>query len=323
MNTRITQFIYPVTITLLWLLCTGWLFYAKLLPTLLGGEAPAYTSEMPAEGAEAEPVYWKMIWKGRQIGYAANHVVATDTGAEMRSLVRFEKLELAAMLQELFGPLAALMAPVDEKAKITLQVANRAHLDEDSVLQKFESVVDLPGAPRMIEVEGVSDGKGSLEITANMQSNGDRQQMFNRTIEAPSSGSLGDGFAPRARMTGLKIGQKWTVPVRQTFSPTQAIQMLEAEVTHHELIFWNGDTIETLVVVYRPEASSNIGAARKPNGRMWVTRSGEVLRQQVIAANLMVEFQRIADGKAPPGAEAAIGERFPNNFADAATAAGK
>jgi len=314
MNRRIAQAVFPVAITLFWLLSMGWLFYAKLLPPMLGSRAPDYVSQMPTAGKPAEPVYWKMIWEGRKIGYAANHAVATEDGAEMRSLVKFEELELAAMLKQLFGPLAAVIAPGDEKTKMSLQVANRAKLDRESNLQTFESVVDLPSAPRMIQVYGAARGKGDFHITATMRSFGEKQQMYDRTITLPPAATVRDGLAPRTQMKGREIGQKWTVPVQQTFSPTQAMQMLEAEVTQHELIVWNGKTVETLVVVYRPEASSTIGAARKPNGRVWVNSSGDVLKQQVIAANLTVEFERMPSGNAPAGAATAIGEDFSSNF---------
>ena len=115
-------------------------------------------------------------------------------------------------------------------------------------------------------------------------------------VDLPRDALVGDSLSPRSELRNLRVGQQWTIPVYRPFPPNSPVQILLARVEKSEFFDWEGELVETYVVVYRDEAGTGINSARKPIGRTWVQPDGTVLRQEVMLSNLRFTFDRL-----PPG----------------------
>jgi hypothetical protein len=71
------------------------------------------------------------------------------------------------------------------------------------------------------------------------------------------------------------------------------MDVLQATVEGRERLRWNGDEIDTLVVVYRADPGATFGAARLPRGKVWVDGSGTVLRQEIVVFESKLAFLRL------------------------------
>ena len=93
-------------------------------------------------------------------------------------------------------------------------------------------------------------------------------------------------------MPGLVMGKRWTVPV---YSPlrggTAALEVLHAEVVGEETLFWEDRLLRVDLVVYRDDPSSH----HEPCCRIWVDRSGRVLKQESMIFGSTLTFVRRSD----------------------------
>ena len=106
---------------------------------------------------------------------------------------------------------------------------------------------------------------------------------------------IGDELSPQATLPGLTEGRRWTVPVYSPLRPGQSpLEILHAEVSGEETIFWEDSLVRVHVVAYREDPSSN----REPRSRLWVDRSGRVLRQEAALLGARVSFVRRSDAEA-------------------------
>ncbi len=78
-------------------------------------------------------------------------------------------------------------------------------------------------------------------------------------------------------MPGLHVGQTWTEPVYNPLNPEGPLDVLQARVDRHDTRPWNGQAVDTVVVVY----SSISDTSHAPRGVLWVDREGNVLRQEM------------------------------------------
>ena len=90
----------------------------------------------------------------------------------------------------------------------------------------------------------------------------------------------------------LHVGQSWTIPVYRAFPPNSPVQIVEAKVERHDIIFWEGSDIETMLVVYRMDAGSGLRATSQATAREWVRPDGTVLRQELVFSGLTLRFER-------------------------------
>ena len=106
---------------------------------------------------------------------------------------------------------------------------------------------------------------------------------------------LGDELSPHAMLPGLVTGQQWTVPVYSPLRPAQSpIEILHAEVEGSESIFWDDHLVTVDLVSYRDDPASH----REPRARLWVDRTGRVLRQEAAAMGRKILFERRNDADA-------------------------
>jgi hypothetical protein len=122
-----------------------------------------------------------------------------------------------------------------------------------------------------------------------------QRQIFHHTMHLPPEILLTDSVSPRPELKHLRVGQTWTLPVYRAFPPNQPVQVVQATVERHEIIFWEGVDIETLLVVYHSDSGAEIQAARSALGKEWVRSDGTIVRQEVSLAGMRIQFERLGD----------------------------
>jgi hypothetical protein len=132
---------------------------------------------------------------------------------------------------------------------------------------------------------------------------------YETTRHIPTHLALGDELSPQATIPGLTVGRHWTVPVYSPLRPGQTpIEILHAEVTGEETVYWEDGLVQTHLVAYREDPTSD----REPRCRLWVDRRGRVLRQEAALLGARVAFVRRSDADAARLAESdALGEAEP------------
>jgi hypothetical protein len=294
---------YHLLVFVLWLTAMSWLVVEKVLPPVLGGSPPDYDSVLT--DATPEPVCWRIRWNDETLGSVASQVVEHPDGiSEMRSVVRFDSLPLESMLSELLGVLAKVAQPLmggAEDYRITAVLATQLWFDDERRLQGFHTILDLGDVEGFVTIRGRVTSDQKLDVVASLSEGlvpAEQQggwEMLHQQIELPPNALVGDSFAPRAELKDLYVGQSWTIPVYRPFPPNSPVQIVEAEVERHDVILWEGEDIETMVIVYRTDAGSGIRASRDPVGTEWVRRDGMVLRQEIAFASLRLSFERTED----------------------------
>ncbi len=281
----------------------SWLALDKLLPPLLGGQAPDYHSAVAEAPLQPPPVAWRLIWEERPVGYAVTRVRPAHHGAELRSLVHFEQLEVKRILQQLFGGFARLLPALgDDGFRLDMKIASRLRFNDENLLSRIDTSIGIAETPHVLNLHGnVAEGN-TLDIVAFSGSRfpdankADGGTVYRQQLDLPRDALVGDAFAPNSELKNLTVGQTWTIPVYRPFPPNSPVQIIEASAERLELLYWNGEPVEVMVVAYRGEAGSGIAAARRPTGRVWVRPDGLVLRQEVMFSSLRLIFERIPEG---------------------------
>ena len=118
---------------------------------------------------------------------------------------------------------------------------------------------------------------------------------FETTRYLPANVTLGDELSPQATLPGLYHGRRWTVPM---YSPVRSapspIEILHAEVSGGKMLAWKQTVVPVDLVVYREDPTSN----RPPRSRLWVERSGRVLKQETTTMGSRLTFLRMSDEEA-------------------------
>ena len=172
---------------------------------------------------------------------------------------------------------------------LTLEATGRVEIDRAGQLTSFNSAIDLPGSDGKILLTGTVD-KG--EVTIVIRSG---EMVYETKRFLPETMMLGDELSPHAMLPGLVTGQQWTVPVYSPLRPAQSpIEILHAEVEGSESIFWDDHLVTVDLVSYRDDPSSH----REPRARLWVDRTGRVLRQEASAMGRKILFVRRNDAEA-------------------------
>jgi hypothetical protein len=295
---------YVAFVVLFWLTAMSWLAVEKVMPPLVGGKSPDYRAPLAAARKGSPPVAWRLVWEERVIGHAITRVrPVADGGAEMRSVVRFEKLDVKKLLEQLLGAFSRLVPSLgDEELRFDMTIVSRLRFDREHVLRELDTSLEVADMPRVLNLHGEAPGGRTLDVVV---FSGNRRpdfadagsEIFRQQIELPRDALVGDAFAPNSELKDLQVGQSWTVPVYRPFPPNSPVQIIEAKAERLELIHWDHDQIEVVVVAYRSEAGSGIGAAREPIGRAWVRPDGLVLKQEVLFSNVRLEFQRLTEAE--------------------------
>lgn len=296
--------LFTGVVIVFWAVTMTWLFLEKVIPPLLGGDPPDYTSDIAEPRDEQPPESWRLRWNGKTIGYAAARTDIRPSGrVERYTYVEFQDLPLEALLSELLGPMAAVIKPMLQEGrdlKLDMMVATRMRFNEMKRLTGFDTTIDLAGAKDFLKLRGGVGEDGKLLVIAQM-SNGSagRREHFRHSVQLPPEALIEGSLVPRPELRDLHVGQTWTIPVFRAFPPNSPVQILQAEVERHDPFFlWGNDEVETLEVVYRSDAGSGVQATRKPISREWVrVTDGLTLRQQIRFSGVEMTFERLTESE--------------------------
>jgi hypothetical protein len=179
-------------------------------------------------------------------------------------------------------------------AGLDVDKRSRVAIDPLGRLVEFESRVRLADVVDAIKVHGQVEGSTLLlTVTADQIST-----PISRTLSANSL--LGDELSPHTRMPGLRVGQSWTVPLYSPFrAPNSPLEILQAIVEREDPFQWEGQRVNTRVIVYRGDSGSGLTGG-ETRGRTWVRDDGLVLRQEVSVFRTPVQFERLSDARGEP-----------------------
>lgn len=287
-------------IILFWCLTTTWLVVAKIVPAFLPGSPPGYQA-LYASNNRLIPVAWTVLWKDRPLGWAVSDSRhGPDDELHVETLLHFDSLPLDELLPAWTKPL--LGRAIERAAALSLDARGRLTIDRQGSLRAFRSLVDLPGGVESIVLDGtVDDGHVKILVKAGEMS-------YETSRFLPTHIMIGDELSPQATMPGLSIGKRWTVPV---YNPLRggkgALQVLHAEVVREESLFWEDRLVRVDLVVYRDDPSEH----HEPSSRIWVDRSGRVLKQESTMFGASLTFQRRSDDDAERLAASLRQERDP------------
>jgi hypothetical protein len=271
-------------VLIFWCLTSGWLVLEKILPSLAPGSPPGYQAFYMSEN-RLVPVAWTVLWNDQPLGWATSQSVRTEGGGmEVNSLLHFDRLPINEVLPawaKLF-----LRQSFDPKAAYALDARGHLSIDSKGDLQSFSSIVTLPATADRVFLDGRIE-KG--EVTVDVRAHG-----MNYTVSRhlPNHITIGDELSPQAMLPGLYPNRQWTVPVYSPLRPGQSpIQILHAKVTGEESIFWNDTLVRVDVVHYKDDPAAH----REPKCRLWVDRSGKVLKQESLLLGSKLVFMRRTD----------------------------
>ena len=271
-------------VVLFWCASSGWLLLAKILPSLSPGSPPGYQALYMAEN-RLVPVAWTVLWNDQPLGWAMSQSERTEAGGmEVESLLHFDRLPI----DEVLPAWTKLLLRQSFTPGVSYALDARGHLtiDPQGELRSFRSVVTLPATADRVFLHGRID-KG--EVTVDVRAHG-----MNYTVSRhlPAQITIGDELSPQATLPGLYHNRQWTVPVYSPLRPGQApIQILHARVAGEESMFWDDTLVRVDVVHYQDDPATH----REPRCRLWVDRSGRVLKQESLMLGSKLVFLRRSD----------------------------
>ena len=289
---------FNAAVVMLWLATMSWLVKEQFLPPLLIGEPPSYSRLIEAQ--KHVPVGWRISLSGRRLGWALSETVLQPTGlTEIRGRVHFDAVPLETIMPGWMHALSHLT----EQPIGTLRMDATSLLTIDSLgkLASLDSAVRLDPMSELIHMRGIVEGQ-QLQLTVSSGS-----VSFNRDIDLPEDALFCDALSPQSQLPGLRLYQKWTVPIFSPLHPAKTpLEIIHANVDSREFVFWNGMMQDCWLVVYRSDSGTEAANNQdQPRGRLWVARDGTVLRQQVLLFDAVITFDRLTDAEAKTLAQAA------------------
>jgi len=279
-------FLAPVVLGF-WLLTMGWLLGTKILPSLNPGTPPGQQAFFASSGGLV-PVAWTVECNDRAIGWALMQATPSHRkGLLVDTRIHFDRLPWDEVLPGWATLFVQQMAAVPRES--SFDARGRLTIDHEGLLRSFSSVVTLPGSRDNLVLTGmIEDGRVSMLMSA-----GDLR--YETTRRLPTSSMMGDELSPMATLPDLYEGRRWTIPVYSPLRPGQSpLEILHAEVGREETLYVKGTLVRVHVVAYREDPSSS----RPPRCRVWVDRSGRVLRQEAAMLGARVAFVRQTDDEA-------------------------
>jgi hypothetical protein len=269
-------------VVLFWLATSGWLLVEKILPTLAPGTPPGQQSFFTSHGM---PVAWTVYWNDQPLGWSLSQSHREDDGGmEVENTLHFDRLPMNDILPS--WTKLILGRSFDPKAICALDARGHLSIDPAGSLRAFRSVIGSPLSAEQVVLNGMID-KGQVTV---LVSAGDAHYSTSRRL--PTNISLGDELSPQARLPGLFPNRRWTVPVYSPLRPGQApVEILHAHVAAEEALYWGDALVRVNVVHYRDDPAGH----HEPRCRVWVDRSGNVLKQESVLLGSRLVFMRRTD----------------------------
>jgi hypothetical protein len=212
---------------------------------------------------------------------------------EIHGRTHFDELPFEEMVHGLLQPLSKLIG--QQNKYLRMDARSLLIIDPFGQLIRFDSAMQFEPSQEVVTVKGTLN-RGQLELT--LRTGG---ASFTSNVPMPSESLLCDVFSPQTQLPGLRVGQKWTVPICNPLWPSKTpLEILQAKVEDTERIMWNDGIEEVWLVVYRSVSDTEVGDQASPKGRIWVRRdsAGTVLRQQVMLLDSSVVFDRMTEEQA-------------------------
>lgn len=307
---------YPWFVVVFWTATTGWFVKEKLLPPLLVGDPPSFSTILDSQDEADIDVAWAMRLNGQFVGTATTQRRRHENDVtEILSEVRISAVRLSDFAPAWLGPLANLLggtgdlpdftAPMHASSSLLIDPLGRpaafnARLTFGETLQAVERDGPASAAAIKIVVDGVVRGN-TLDLEIRTPAN-DAELKYHSSIYLPPGALLGDTFSPQTRLPGLRVGQTWKAPIYNPFrSPSDPMEILEAKVERTETVEWNGSDVLAYRVVFRNESSGQLTHGNRELVRAWVDAEGRVLRQEAFLSSLRLTFERLPPGSSPAG----------------------
>lgn len=270
-----------------WLVTTGWLVIAKILPSFVPGAPPGFQAHYIAD-SKPIPVGWTVFWNDQPLGWAVADTRRTGNGGlVVDSRVHCDALPLHEIIRGWTRPL--LRQSIPDTASISLDARGQIMIDPAGKLRSFGSTVRVPGSEDLVVLYGtVHEGEVTVTVrTGAMQ--------YETRRHFPEHMMIGDELSPQATLPGLYEGREWTMPI---YSPLRGggapIEVLYAHVGPEEHFFWENQLRRVHVVSYHEDPSS----PREPRSRVWVDIDGRVLKQEASVLGAKLAFVRRSDESA-------------------------
>jgi hypothetical protein len=269
-----------------------WLVKQKVLPPLIIGEPPNYSTILDAQ--KHDPVVgWRLKFNDRELGWALSQVKRQDNNMmEISSRVHFAELplaELTSVLSRVFNSLIESSVP-----KLSLDAESSLLIDPLGKLSRFDTLIHTNAFSDPIRLQGVVNGS-QMVVSIDFRDFSNKKELY-----LPQNALIGDALSPQTQLPNLCEGQTWTVP---SFSPFRSagntMEIQVAKVEGREMITWENQILETWLVVYRNDPGRGFSSASDiPRDKVWVSDDGRVLKQQVTIFDSSMTFFRMSDTEA-------------------------
>ncbi|MFO0967842.1 MAG: hypothetical protein U0793_19950 [Gemmataceae bacterium] len=263
-------------ILLFWLAMAGWYVAREVAPRWGREDNPSFHIDLTDEvGAPA--VDWQALVNGKRIGRATTQV-----------------RRLGDDLFEMKGDFAASEMRLLDVDLRTIRIQTRYQVNtEGRLLDTALSLrVNLSGLDLHLGVKGkVENGTWTPVFEIDGQPIPDLP--FLQSVKLGSGGNVMNTMMPHRRIPGLRLGQKWRVPLldpvgdlKSWLGKNTVIEELEALVVADNLD-WNGEEVDCFKIEYREPGKA------EPSAHTWVRRrDGVVLKQEAQHAGITLTLLR-------------------------------
>ncbi len=236
-----------------------------------------------------------MSLNGKPLGWAVSKVAqssartADSSLTDVWSRIHFDHIPLAELSPAWMTKilLRSSFEPVDN---LQMDAFSSLKIDSLGHLAAFESSLSTAGLQNSITISG--------KVRASMLRGEVKTAEFAYPFEIylSSDALVSDELSPQARLTGLHLGQEWTVPVFSPLrDPRSPVEILQARVDSRDLLMWEGQAVSVFQVVYRPDSGAALSSTGQPRAKLWVRDDGTVLKQEVSVLSSRLVFSRMSD----------------------------
>jgi hypothetical protein len=273
-------------ITLFWLASTGWLFHHDVWPRLRSGQPPPYTIDLADEALQRAPrISWSMFRRDKKIGIVQTWL------SYRQSDDTFELHSQAARLD--WGQIGLFFVRIRD-------LSGMYRVTRDGQLREIMAAATLMGRGigPLQTLRGMVRGQVEGEVKSerffpkgSIDFNGTTIELPLEPVEVSSQGNVLNPLHPINRVTGLRSGQRWQMPLVNPLNDSlmalvkkdpgaefllqghEGLRILQAEVLQEpKVLDWNRNEVSCLVIEYHGDDLT---------ARTWVRQeNGLVLRQE-------------------------------------------
>jgi hypothetical protein len=283
--------IWTLTIVILWLSVSTWMFFREFWPWLQAGEPPPYTFELIDEigtSHAANVIGWDILQRGQKIGYAQSSIKrGSDRIFELKTDYFFNRGHLLKVLDL-------------QKWSYTVRVDRHGELRQFDSHIGFNFTGDLAKViPKRLDIKvSGSVTEGQLRVRPQLPEDLPLKLPEPKPVPAPKR--LLNPMHLLNRFPGLRAGQSWKEPLFNPFSlgsllPADLGNILPEEVVadksllaevHNAVLDWDGLQIPCFKIEYREPGQKTVATT-------WVRRrDGLILQQEASQMGLELVIRR-------------------------------